>query len=306
MIAQKYLELLACPVCRGALSEKPEKLVCLGCGRTYPVTEGIPRLFPEEDLKGHFAESLQRWNDEWARQGLPDPDVEADPAYATSLDHIRAHAPAGAWGPFLEAGCGNGRVSLVMAREKRGLILGVDACWEACKLARDLLAREGHEGLFVAGDLRRLPFRDNAIGYIYAGGSMEHFKETQAAFSDAQRVLRPGGKLTATVPVISIATLTYSQTWGNIPDLPLVRPLAEWFHQKLLGGRHMRYGYEKSFTPGKVRRFFRRAGFREIQTGRFEVFMDIRLAPWPWLKALARRLARSRWFWPMIYADGVK
>jgi len=302
-----HLHLLACPACRGALQQRPGELICRLCGRTYPVTDGIPQMFPEEALTPRMRESLRAWNDEWARQGLAAPDVEADPAYATSLRHLRAHAPAGDWGVFFEAGCGNGRIALVVARERRAqLVVGLDACVEACRLAQRLLAREGLKGFFVAGDLRHLPFRGGVFGYTYAGGSLEHFPETGAAVQEAYRVLRPGGRITATVPVISLATLTYSQAWGNIPDAPLLRPLAEWVHLRLLGGRHLRFGYEKSFRPGAITGLFRRAGFARVQHGYFDVYMDIRLAPWKWLKALARWLARRRWFWPMIYVDGEK
>ncbi|MCS7234650.1 MAG: Trm112 family protein [Armatimonadota bacterium] len=42
------LDLLACPACRGRLSEEDDRLVCCSCGRRYPVREGIPVLLVEE------------------------------------------------------------------------------------------------------------------------------------------------------------------------------------------------------------------------------------------------------------------
>jgi uncharacterized protein YbaR (Trm112 family) len=41
------LKLLACPVCSGDLSRVDERLVCGGCGRAYPVVDGIPVLIAE-------------------------------------------------------------------------------------------------------------------------------------------------------------------------------------------------------------------------------------------------------------------
>jgi len=38
------LDLLACPVCLGALSLDAARLVCSACGRAYPVVDGIPVL----------------------------------------------------------------------------------------------------------------------------------------------------------------------------------------------------------------------------------------------------------------------
>jgi uncharacterized protein len=38
---------LACPVCIGALRVEDARLVCVSCGRAYPVVDGIPVLIAE-------------------------------------------------------------------------------------------------------------------------------------------------------------------------------------------------------------------------------------------------------------------
>ena len=38
---------LACPVCFGALRVEPATATCAGCGRVYPVADGIPVLIAE-------------------------------------------------------------------------------------------------------------------------------------------------------------------------------------------------------------------------------------------------------------------
>lgn len=44
----KLLELLACPACRGALSQpREDALACAACGRTYEILDGIPKLIVE-------------------------------------------------------------------------------------------------------------------------------------------------------------------------------------------------------------------------------------------------------------------
>ena len=48
MIDRKLLEILACPVCKGAVKEKEGKIICLKCGRKYPVRDGIPIMLEEE------------------------------------------------------------------------------------------------------------------------------------------------------------------------------------------------------------------------------------------------------------------
>jgi uncharacterized protein len=41
------LEWLACPACFGGLRVGDAQLVCMGCGRAYPVVDGIPVLIAE-------------------------------------------------------------------------------------------------------------------------------------------------------------------------------------------------------------------------------------------------------------------
>lgn len=38
---------LACPVCFAALQFSASTVVCSGCGRSYPVVDGIPVLIPQ-------------------------------------------------------------------------------------------------------------------------------------------------------------------------------------------------------------------------------------------------------------------
>jgi uncharacterized protein YbaR (Trm112 family) len=41
------LDQLACPACLGALRFDAAHLVCAGCGRAYPIVDGIPVLIAE-------------------------------------------------------------------------------------------------------------------------------------------------------------------------------------------------------------------------------------------------------------------
>jgi uncharacterized protein YbaR (Trm112 family) len=44
----RLLEILVCPACRAEVREEPAGLACLGCGRVYPIRDGIPVMLPEE------------------------------------------------------------------------------------------------------------------------------------------------------------------------------------------------------------------------------------------------------------------
>ncbi|OGX19011.1 MAG: hypothetical protein A2Y04_00640, partial [Omnitrophica WOR_2 bacterium GWC2_45_7] len=48
MIDPKLLEILACPLCKTEVRLEGERLVCVQCGRRYPIRDGIPVMLVEE------------------------------------------------------------------------------------------------------------------------------------------------------------------------------------------------------------------------------------------------------------------
>ncbi len=43
------IDVLACPGCRSGIAEAaPDLLSCTGCGRTFPVDDGVVRMLPEQ------------------------------------------------------------------------------------------------------------------------------------------------------------------------------------------------------------------------------------------------------------------
>jgi hypothetical protein len=49
VIDEKLLDIVVCPAChaRLAFTEKNEALACTGCGRVYPIEDGLPVLLIE-------------------------------------------------------------------------------------------------------------------------------------------------------------------------------------------------------------------------------------------------------------------
>ena len=47
-VPEDLLAIMACPECRGSLSEYGDALVCDECGLHYPVRDGIPFMLAEE------------------------------------------------------------------------------------------------------------------------------------------------------------------------------------------------------------------------------------------------------------------
>jgi uncharacterized protein len=48
MIDEELLAILACPACKEPIRLEQQEIVCTGCGRRYPVRDGIPIMLLEE------------------------------------------------------------------------------------------------------------------------------------------------------------------------------------------------------------------------------------------------------------------
>jgi len=47
-IDPKLLKILVCPVCKRDIKLKGNELICVNCGRRYPIVNGIPHMLPDE------------------------------------------------------------------------------------------------------------------------------------------------------------------------------------------------------------------------------------------------------------------
>jgi uncharacterized protein len=51
MIDKELLAILACPACQGDVKLDNNKIVCVKCGRKYPIKDGIPVMLVDEAEK---------------------------------------------------------------------------------------------------------------------------------------------------------------------------------------------------------------------------------------------------------------
>jgi len=51
MIDKELLEILACPACKSDVALQEDKIVCVQCGRKYPIRDGIPIMLVDEAQK---------------------------------------------------------------------------------------------------------------------------------------------------------------------------------------------------------------------------------------------------------------
>jgi ubiquinone/menaquinone biosynthesis C-methylase UbiE len=96
---------------------------------------------------------------------------------------------------FLDVGCSWGRWCVAAARADYRPI-GVDPSLGGIRAARHVAAQLGIDALFVVGDGRYLPLRDNLIDQAFSYSVLQHLSKdnARATLREIRRVLRPGGK----------------------------------------------------------------------------------------------------------------
>jgi SAM-dependent methyltransferase len=244
----------------------------------------------------------ERWEKRWSEEKGPDPyDPAENEMLRDALALIRRHWSPPRSGRFLEAGCGPAANALHLALEGAS-VTGVDLSRAAVQRAREEFRRRGVKGTFEVADVRHLPRFDAEFDFIYAGGVIEHFRETELALAEFHRCLRPDGGALVTVPALTLS-LPYLLLRGNVPSVPIVEGIVAYIHLRILGGRHARFGYERSFTKKRLVCLMRDAGFRAVEVGCFNTYLPLTALPRPF-RPLGRRIARFRIFCPMYWALG--
>jgi len=52
MIDKELLDILACPACKADVKLEGDRIVCVKCGRRYPIKDGIPIMLIDEAETG--------------------------------------------------------------------------------------------------------------------------------------------------------------------------------------------------------------------------------------------------------------
>jgi len=107
---------------------------------------------------------------------------------------LKKHHPGG---KLVDVGCGPGYLIAVIAKSLPHLdIIGVDIAEEMLQAATDNLSSSGlrERVKFQRGDVRELPFEDNAVDFVVSSLSLHHWSEPEPALQEIRRVLKPGGQ----------------------------------------------------------------------------------------------------------------
>jgi uncharacterized protein YbaR (Trm112 family)/ubiquinone/menaquinone biosynthesis C-methylase UbiE len=205
----RLLEVLCCPACRSPLRLVAEgdgagevergELACAGCGRGYPVRDGVPRLLLDDGL---VAATRRGFEYQWwkrvrgraeRRSTLYGYDIGRFMRWLVGeLGPGRGAIPPGAW--MLDAGCGSGEKARELALLHPGdQVVALDQSDSIAETARQ---ERGVPNLhFVQGNVLAPPLRAGTFHFAMSIGVLHHTPDTRRAFGSVAPLVAPGGGL---------------------------------------------------------------------------------------------------------------
>jgi len=200
---ERFLELLACPICGGdillAYASKYEDreiiegvLTCKKCTREYRVIRGVPRFVDHSRLEEDKAATADNFGWQWTNF------TQEDPKYNDQfLGWLQPVKPEFVKDKVvLEGGCGKGRHTKLIAQWDAKDVVGIDlgdGVESAFALTRDL--PNAH---IVQCDIYRLPLK-KAFDYAFSVGVLHHTPDPKGAFMSLAGKVKKGGHISAWV-----------------------------------------------------------------------------------------------------------
>ncbi len=197
---RRLLKYLVCPECRKGFGIKVSEgnageivtatLVCSGCGKTYPVVGGVPRILRR--LSGVERRTAAAFGYEWKNFREHYGYYEAQ--FLSWIHPIKPDFFRGK--VVLDAGCGMGRNMYYAAKYGSKDVIGVDlseAVDAAYQLVKDL--PNAH---VVQCDIYSLPFRQ-PFDYVFSIGVLHHLPSPTRGFGSLLAVLKRGGTISVWV-----------------------------------------------------------------------------------------------------------
>jgi SAM-dependent methyltransferase len=204
-IILEHLQLFACPACLGHLRLEGDRMVCEQCSATYPIQDGIPRLFhphggvaerngieKQQDVtdivKAFYEENpFPNYDDLDSRESLITKARRG--VFARLMDE---QIPQGAL--VLEAGCGTGQFSNFLGISWKRRVFGSDLCLNSLRLAKGFKDKNKiQNAAFLQMNLFRPAFQENSFDVVISNGVLHHTGDPLGGFRSISRLVKPGG-----------------------------------------------------------------------------------------------------------------
>ena len=193
-----FLDIFACPACRGNLQLIGSEVECLGCHNKYQIEDGIPLLFwPNkwDDSKKDVTNTVKSFYEK-----TPFPNYEK---FENAGDLVQK-AQNGIFArllneqiPYnikmLEVGCGTGQLSNFLGVAHR-FVFGADLCLNSLKLANNFKIKNNLERVgFYQMNLFKPIFKEESFPLVICNGVLHHTSDPFAGFQSIAKLVKKGG-----------------------------------------------------------------------------------------------------------------
>lgn len=212
-----------------------------------------------EDIYNYSVDDLKKDRDDFDENKLKDVTSYLDKACSFNKDIL-----------YLEIGCGPSHIGEYMMKARDATFIGVDFNYPMLITLKKYLDEKGYKKyLLIHGDINNMPIKDNSIDFIYGGGVIEHFSDTNNIIKESGRILKKGGVSFNTVPALNLGW--FLRVLDTIPSLPILRTLFEFIHIKLFKSKILRKcsGYQLAFTKKELINLHKNNNFKNICVGSF-------------------------------------
>lgn len=116
---------------------------------------------------------------------------------ANTLAELLHHDSLFDGGTILEAGCGTGAQTILIAPQNpRCKFVSIDQSPDSLKAAEQAVRSRGISNVtFQQADLYKLPFADRSFDGVFVCFVLEHLADPLAALAELRRVLKPSGRI---------------------------------------------------------------------------------------------------------------
>lgn len=203
-------ENIVCPATGEALTLSNDMFLVSASGRRYPIVDGIPLLFVEEDGPPPSVAPFNFAVDGTVTHLVQDFYEDAPFPNYNSFDSIASFVKRADAGIFarllrqqipinsnvLEIGCGTGQLSNYLAATTPTRVYGADMTLASLRLGHDFARKNGIEGVqFVQTNLFAPSIRPQSMDIVISNGVLHHTYDTKKAFMSVSRLVKPGGYL---------------------------------------------------------------------------------------------------------------
>jgi SAM-dependent methyltransferase len=184
---EQFVEYLRCPRCGSSLATDATGVRCAQ-GHRYAERSGYLDFSTEGIAEGTTERTFSSFGYEWnAFDAIREEDESFAAIYFKDLDLSGLAGRVG-----LDAGCGKGRFTRVLARHLK-TVIALDGS-EAVRAAARNLEVEGNAGV-VRADLRLPLFAPECFDFISSLGVLHHLDDPRQGFEHLVGYLAPGGQM---------------------------------------------------------------------------------------------------------------